>query len=52
MKNQRIPESKLNFTKTVDQLLGNFGNNRFFNLTPTEKTKTTKSEQDQSDEVE
>jgi hypothetical protein len=52
MKGERIPESKLNFTKTVDQLLENMGNGRFFNLTATEKTKNTNSAEVDSDEVE
>jgi hypothetical protein len=52
MKGERIPESKLNFTKTVDQLLENIGNGRFFNLTATEKTKNTNSAEVDSDEVE
>ena len=52
MKGQRVPEGKLNFTKTVDQLLENMGNGRFFNLTATEKTKNTNSAQVDSDEAE
>ena len=32
MKSQRIPENKLNGTKTVGQILESFGNNQFFNI--------------------
>lgn len=32
MDNERIPENKMNFTKTVGQLLEGMGNDRFFNV--------------------
>lgn len=37
MKSQRIPERKLNGTKTVGQFLESMGNNQFFNI---ERTQT------------
>jgi hypothetical protein len=40
MKSQRIPENRLNVTKTADQFLENLGNSQFFNPITTEKTHT------------
>jgi len=40
MKSQRIPEHKLNVTKTANQFIENFGNSQFFNPITTEKTHT------------
>jgi hypothetical protein len=51
MKNQRIPEHKLNVTTTVDQALENINGSVSSDTIATEKTQTTESTQVHSNEV-
>ena len=44
MDKQRIPEHKMNTTKTVGQILESLGNDQFFNISrDRDKSQTTKS---------
>ncbi len=50
MKNQRIPERKLNSTKTVGQFLESMGNNQFYNIQRTETKQVCSNEGEEGEE--